>query len=263
MDKNNKKYNNLSIVSYNLLWELLDFNNAKRFINIDKKLLKSYKNNTFYNIQKVIDYYNPTIFCFQEAAKYNDILKLFNNKYLYKINKSDNEFMVTIWQDDKITLIYNIEGEFEKGRPFNILFFFNKINNYKFILINIHAGHNIDTNINIIKPIQDAIDNKIKDNNLLKEIHRVIIVGDFNRNINEEIKNNNNYFLLFNKQKFIFKYNINSNNTCCDIYGKNINKNYDNVIDSYKKLKLIHQLNKESWYNYPSSDHVMIMGVLY
>jgi hypothetical protein len=35
------------------------------------------------------------------------------------------------------------------------------------------------------------------------------------------------------------------------------------VIGSYKKLKLIHPLNKESWYKYPSSDHVMIMGILY
>jgi hypothetical protein len=259
------KYNNLSICSYNILWEIMNYDNTKRFINTDKKLLKIYKNNILFNIQKLIDYYNPTIYCFQEAASYNDILKLFDKNYLYKINKSDKEFMLTIWQKTKLELISSFEGEFEKGRPFNILIFLNKIDNYKFILINIHASHDIDTNKSIIKPIQDVIDTI--DNLLLKDIHRIIISGDFNRDINEDINNKikiNNYYLLINKQKITFKYNKNNNKTCCNIYGNNndINKNYDNIIDSYKKLKLIHPLNKESWYKYPSSDHVMILGII-
>lgn len=259
MSENNKKFNNLSISSYNILWEIMNYDNTKRFINTDKKLLKIYKNNILFNIQKLIDYYNPTIYCFQEAASYNDILKLFDKNYLFKINKSDKEFMLTIWQNTKINLIASFKGEFEKGRPFIILIFFNKIENYKFILINIHAGHDIDTNKSIIKPIQDVIDTI--DTILLKDIKRVIITGDFNRDINNKIKINN-YYLLINKQKITFKYNKNNNNTCCDIYGNNFNKNYDNIIDSYKRLKLIHPLNKESWYKYPSSDHVMIMGII-
>ena len=259
MSEINKKFNNLSISSYNILWEIMNYDNTKRFINTDKKLLKIYKNNILFNIQKLIDYYNPTIYCFQEAASYNDILKLFDENYIYKINKSDKEFMLTVWKNEKIDLIASFKGEFEKGRPFIILIFFNKIENYKFILINIHAGHDIDTNKSIIKPIQDVIDTI--DTILLKDIKRVIITGDFNRDINNKIKINN-YYLLINKQKITFKYNKNNNNTCCDIYGNNFNKNYDNIIDSYKKLKLIHQFNKESWYKYPSSDHVMIIGII-
>ncbi len=259
------KYNNLSISSYNLLWDLMDYKNTKRFINTDQKLLKIYKNNTLYNIQKVIDYYNPTIYCFQEATNYKDILSLFNDKYIYYVNNSDKDVMMTVWQNNKLDLIDNFEGEFEKGRPFNIFIFFNKIDNYKFIFINIHAGHNDNTYNSIIKPIQKAIDNI--DNKLLVDIKRVIITGDFNRNINNEIKNdkeNNNFYLLVNKQKISFKYNNNKNKTCCNIYGNEngIDKNYDNIIDSYKKLKLIHPFNKESWYKFPSSDHVMIMGII-
>ena len=258
------KYNKLTICSYNLLWELMDYNNAKRLINIDKKLLETYKNNTLVNIQKVINYYNPTIYCFQEASNYKDIINLFNDKYIYNLNKSDKEFMLTIWQDNKLDLLGSFNGEFEKGRPFNILIFFNKNNDYKFILINIHSGHKQDTNIFLIKPIQNVINTINKE--LLQDIKRVIITGDFNRNINNELKinkENNNYYLIINNKKFIFKYNKNNNKTCCDIYKNNIDKNYDNIIDSYKKLKLIHPLNKESWYKYPSSDHVMILGILY
>jgi hypothetical protein len=242
----------------------MDYNNTIKFNNIDKKLLITYKNNTLHNIQKVIDYYNPTIYCFQETSNYQDILKLFNHKYSYKRNISDKENMLTIWRNNKLDLIHNFEGEFEKGRPFNIIIFFNKIDNYKFILINIHAGHNSDTIISIINPIQNVI-NTI-DNKLLIDIKRIIITGDFNRDINNEIKinkkNNNSYYLIINNKKITFKYNKNNNNTCCNIYGNNINKNYDNIIDSHKKLKLIHLFNKESWYKYPSSDHVMVMGII-
>jgi len=264
-NKNNKNtFNNLSICSYNLLWQIMDYQNSNRFHNINKKLLSDYKNNILFNIQKVIDYYNPTIYCFQEASNYKHVLTLFNHNYSFKINKSDKEYMITIWQHNKLNLINSFKGEFEKGRPFNILIFFNKMDNYKFILINIHTGHEKDTQNSVINPIQKVLDKiRLDDTNLLIDIHRVIITGDFNRDINDEIRNNN-YYVLINKKKYYFNYlkNKNNSNTCCDIYGKKFNKNCDTIIDTFYKPILVHPLNIEEWYKFPSSDHVMILAIV-
>jgi len=267
-NKNNKNdkndYTKLSVCSYNLLWELMDYENPKsvRFKNIKKSLLYNYKQNIIHNIKKVIDYLNPFIYCFQETSNYHEILKLFNNNYKYHLNFSDLEYMITVWQCNKLDLLFSFDGSFEKGRPFCILIFYNKIHNYKFMFINIHAGHNIDTYNTIIKPIQDLI-NSI-DIKLLEDIDRIIITGDFNRNINHEInKKNTNIFLSINNIKYNFHYNDDyNNNTCCDIYGNNITKNCDNTIDSLSKPILKYNLNKENWYKYPSSDHAMIISVV-
>jgi hypothetical protein len=95
--------------------------------------------------------------------------------------------------------------------------------------------------------------------------------GDFNRNINLEIKvdsesnSNSNSKLVFELNHSIFNFNSTnkvSSNTCCSISGNNLKKNFDFIIDSLDSIVLRHELNKESWYKLPSSDHIMIMTII-
>jgi hypothetical protein len=257
---NNKDIEKLSCVSYNLFWEIMDYENAVRLIKIKKDLPK-YKEYLLHNINSVLDYYNPQILCFQEASNFKNIVDLFDHNFDHVVNKSNLENMITIWNKNKIKLISFKSNEFEKGRPFCIFIFKHKILKYNFMLINIHASHNDDTENALFKPIQNIINTF--DNTLLKNIHRVLIVGDFNRNVNNEIKNKLfSYSLLINKIKYQFHNNNNNKNTCCDMYGNNLIKNYDHVIDTLNNPLVIHPLNNEKWYKYPSSDHVMILSIL-
>ena len=100
-------------------------------------------------------------------------------------------------------------------------------------------------------------------------ISRIIIGGDFNRDINQEIKSDSKSKLVFelghNHSIFNFKFTPNStSNTCCSISANsnNFKKNFDFIIDTFDSCILRHELNKESWYKQPASDHIMIMTIL-
>ncbi len=254
-------YPNIAIVSYNILWQLMEKSNSNSFVdyflNSDRKTMKD---NMLKNIVKVSDYYNPQIYCFQEASNYQTIYKLFDSKiFSHHVNKSGPEFMLTVWNKERFKIDKKFDGEFESGRPFCIFIFTDNLTENKFTLINLHAGHRSNTLVSIFEPIQKVINTNI---DKFDSIQRIIIAGDFNRNINEEIIEHD--FSLKTKNK-IFNFNPYTkkmSNTCCDTTGNNLKRNFDHVIDSMYKPLIKHELNKESWYLYPSSDHVMIMSIL-
>ena len=249
------KNQNISIFSYNVFWKVMDG-------IIDKSISPINKFNVLKNITNTINHYNPFIYCFQEAANSNEIIKLFDPKeYSYHIGYSKPEYILTIWRHNIIKIIYITDGEFEYGRPFTICVFQDKrykIINY-FMLINIHASHEYNTE-SIFIPIQNIID-KIK---LTLPIKRIIIVGDFNRDIGKELSIliNNKYYIKFNKNIFKFNGILTNNKTCCNIKGFGFTKNYDQIIDSYFSPILIHNLSYESWYKSKSSDHVAILSIV-
>lgn len=241
-------------------------NNSSPLIkSIGKKNLNKLKLNILNNIYLIKNYYNPFFYCFQESSNYKDIIDLFEFKkseYKYHIGFSCPEYILTIWN----SLLFNDEiiydGEFEKGRPFTLIIFKDLRFKINFILINIHASHNINTIKSIFHPIQNIINKNINKINKFN-IKRIIIVGDFNRNISDEIRQNPKIFFLFiNSIKFNFFSKITSNKTCCNLSGYGYNKNYDQIIDSYCEPILIHQMNKESKYISKSSDHLMILSIV-
>jgi len=123
--------------------------------------------------------------------------------------------------------------------------------------------HKHHTNESIFEPIQNLLDlnKKLIDK---YEIKRVIIVGDFNRNIESQIKlEPSRYKLKINSIKYKFYPIVNSSNkTCCSLSGWGYKTNYDQLIDTYSHPVLIHQLNKEPWYIPKSSDHLAILSVV-
>ena len=237
----------------------LDLNSHENVIKNHIKL----KSNILLNIFNVINYYNPFVYCFQEAESSVDIIKLFSkSKYNYHLGYSNPEHILTIWRIDVMKKELVLDGEFESGRPFSIIVFKDKRFKIHWILINIHAGHNYCTFTSIFEPIQNLIN--INKNKFSKyDIKRVIIVGDFNRDISSQIKiEPNKYKLILNDIKINFTYIQTKNKTCCSIKGFGYKNNYDQLIDSYSKPLLIYQLNKEQWYYPESSDHLAILCII-
>lgn len=255
---------NISICSYNIFWQVMKNNSSPLEKQIGKSKLDKLKSNILNNILKTKKYYNPFVFCFQEAANYTDILEIFSSdkEFISHTHFSNPEHILTIWNSTILEKKYILDGEFEAGRPFSLFVFKDLRFDIHFILINIHSGHNPITSEAIFDPIQNII-NLNKKNILKFDIKRIIIVGDFNRDIGSQIIVNPKKYYLNIKKKFNFyPFLKNTNKTCCSLKGYGYNKNYDQVIDSLCEPILIHQMNKESWYKPESSDHLMILSIV-
>jgi hypothetical protein len=253
--------NNISICSYNVFWKIMCLDKSLLNEKINLKTLKEFKQNLLKNIFLIKNYYNPHFYCFQESSSYEEILKIFENtKYDFHINYSEPEYMLTVWNNNLFKKQLIIDYEFEKGRPFSIFIFKDIFNKNYFILMNIHSGHRENTQKSIFEPMQQIIDN-YKDEINKFTIYRIIVCGDFNRDINALI-NKNKFSLFLNKKKFIFK-SLNTNNkTCCNLNGYGLKLNSDNIIDTFNQPRIVHPLNKESWYKLKSSDHIAILSIL-
>jgi hypothetical protein len=261
-DKNINDFN-ISICSYNILWKIMN-NKISPFIKtLGKEKIFKHKSNILKNIFLIKNYYNPFFYCFQEASNYQEIIELFNEpEYSFHYNYSEPEYMLTIWNNKLFQSKFKIDGEFEPGRPFCLFVFEDLRFNIQFVLINIHAGHLKNTLKSIFEPIQKYID--INSNKTKKfDIKRIIIGGDFNRDISSQINlESDKYNLIINSKKYNFIPFLTKNNTCCSLNGWGHNKNYDQIIDSYDKPIITHVLNQEKWYNKFSSDHILILSII-
>lgn len=266
----NVKELNISIFSYNVFWKIMKNNTSPLEATLGSTKLNELKSNIISNITNVINYYNPFIYCFQEAESSQDIINLFSkSEYSYHLGYSEPEHILTVWRKDVMKKKIILDGEFEPGRPFSIIVFNDlRYKNY-FMLINIHASHHHHTNSSIFEPIQNLIDLNLDlinkhVNGRIERIERIVVVGDFNRDIGSQIKiNPTGYKLKIN----LIEYNFNpiqntTNKTCCSLKGWGYKLNYDQAIDSYSSPLLIHQLNKERWYISESSDHLATLTII-
>lgn len=254
---------NISIFSYNVFWKIMKGDTSPLVKTLGQTQVSELKSNILTNISNTKKYYNPYIYCFQESESFLDIINLFEkSKYKYNLGYSEPEYILTIWRKDILKKKIILNGEFEHGRPFSIIIFFDLRFRIFWMLINIHAGHNPNTNYSIFEPIQKLI--SLNQNIICKyDIKRVVIIGDFNRDISSQIFISPiKYKLLINLKKFYFKQIINSNKTCCSIKGWGYKLNYDQIIDSYSRPLLTYQLNKENWYKSQSSDHLAILSII-
>lgn len=254
---------NISIFSYNVFWKIMKNKNSPLEKSLGSNKLQELKSNIISNITNIINYYNPFIYCIQEAESAPDIINLFSkSEYDYHLGYSNPEHILTIWRKDVLKKKLVLDGEFEPGRPFTIIIFNDKRFKKYWILINIHAGHNVNTQASIFGPIQKLIHTN-KDKISLFNISRVVIVGDFNRDMGNQIKIDlHKYKLIINEIKFEFNYMSTNNKTCCSLNGWGYKKNCDQIIDTYSKPVLIYQLNNETWYHKESSDHLAILSVV-
>lgn len=248
----------LTVLSYNVSWEAMTSTNQGNFkLCITDGLGEGVcKSNILDNISQNIKKYKPDFATFQEAAEHTDIIDLFDsNKYDNFVNMSEKETMLTIWNTTKFLLVKAYGGQFEEGRPFAIVILQNKKSKKNLALINIHTAHKVDTQ----KTIFDILNKFIKTNigpTIKKSVNRVIIAGDFNRNIYED--ETSDYSIKF-VDIFNLKRTNNNKGTCCSILGYGHKFNFDHVIDSKSTISKKILGNSIKNYKYPASDHVLVI----
>ena len=251
----------LTILSYNVSWEAMTSNTSGQFKlctanNLSNGLCKS---NILSNILSNIKKYNLDFATFQEAAEHQDIIELFDsNIYEYHINTSGKESMLSIWNKKKFSLVKAFDGEFEEGRPFTIIIFTSNNSKKNISLINLHAGHKPDTQKSIFDKINTLIKNNIS-YRIKKSIFRLIVCGDFNRNVYED--STSNYTINF-IDEFELKRFINKKQTCCSVIGYGHKHVYDHILDSKAIISKKILGNSVKNYKVPSSDHILIIAKL-
>lgn len=237
---------NYSILSYNLLW--------KSMINV------STRNNIIHNIKYFSKKFNSHFILLQEASNYQFILNSLPSHYTYYYNHSDKDEMLTLWNNKIYNVLYATHSHFSPGRPFAIILLQIIKTKKNIILINIHAGHDNNSQINIFDKINAVIH---KNKFIFKNISKVILGGDFNRNI--YLDHTSNYTIIINNKSFPLKINDKFNNinknTCCNLNNSQLNHNSDHVISSNKISNkiLLHTFKN---YKFPASDHIPIISIL-
>ena len=243
------------ILSYNVRW------------NSDKIQIKNILN----NIDNVLNTYDIDFMLFQEAYFYKKILKLIDlKKYNYHYHKSDKDILITIYKNN-YTIKNVYDGEFEKGRPWMATVFTNGI-----CLINVHIGHYTkEIEYYKLEVLLFSIKDHIMKKGDSKIVKRYIISGDFNYNIKEfGKKENNNKIKINNKSKTNNNYNNSKTNNKYSLFingtkfyyhSKHIltccikrSTHYDHVIDTLNAPVNI-QIPKV---NYMTSDHKPIIVTL-
>ena len=207
------------------------------------------------NINNLIHKHLPLDFIFLQEVS--------NEKVLLKELKQDFQIIKTV-ADKEVQLMlvnkkYEIEktfgGEFEKGRPYLVVFLKNKL-----CLISVHMGHDEQFKRDL-KKIEKNI-YKVKTPKEM-ESYRIILGGDFN----QEIGNNIDFCgknMLTQRKKFtccVYSTHMYKNNSLLKyLKGKNI----DHILDSLDEPIYITPITPTNNVNelIPGSDHLGLYGEL-
>jgi hypothetical protein len=207
------------------------------------------------NINKLIKDELPLDFILLQEFDNRDILLSDLVNFDLFETKSDKENMVTLVNKKyKVTKV--VDGEFEKGRPFLIVFL--NIDDKKICLINVHMAHN-KQHIRDLKLIEDKIRDS-KDINI--DEYRIIIGGDFNEEIGTNIPFCGKFMHNFFKKLTccIYSTHIDKNNSILKyLKGKNI----DHILDSQEEP--VYTLNitpLDENKLIPASDHLALYSEL-
>jgi len=176
----------------------------------------------------------PVLSEFQENLRWNNLLETYD--YIY--HKSGKEDMITLYNKFKYTATISKNGQFEYGRPFQVTIFKSIINpSEKLVVVNLHAPHQ---ELYFLKKL-----------NLFNLNYPIVIGGDFNNPITEDIKINGiNFKNEGSKVKQI--------NTCCDhtLNAVDVTKCYDHFLVNDKIKYNIVEYPIKSGDNIKHSDHL-------
>ena len=182
----------------------------------------------------------PVLSEFQNNILWNNLLETHN----YIHHKSGKEDMITLYDKFKYTVSVTKGGEFEYGRPFQMTIFNSLIKaGEKIVVVNLHAPH------------QDLW--FLKKLNLFNLNYPIIVAGDFNNPITEDIEINGiNFKNEGSKIKQI--------NTCCDhtLNAVDVTKCYDHILinNKIKYGKIEYPI--KSGDNIKHSDHLPLFAEL-
>ena len=268
--KNKDKF--MNVLSYNISWESMTGSVSDWTLcsnNSNKNHPKHYSV-CVTNIANVINDNDTSLdfITLQEATNYEKLIEQSPvlKKMHYETHSSELDNLVTFWKSN-CKLLYTIKGEFEKGRPWMATVFTNGI-----CLINVHMGHYTkEIEYYKLEVLLFTVKEYIMKKGDAKLVKRYIISGDFNYNIKEFGKkeqnsnsktNNNNKDKNKNNMKTIIKHSLFINGTKFYYHPKHIltccikrSTHYDHVIDTLDNPVDI-QIPKV---NYMASDHKPII----
>jgi len=201
------------------------------------------------NIATVIDNNGPFDFIgLQEAANYKLLIKQSATLKTMKFvpHKSGPEDMITFWDPNKHTLIDNLSGHFQSGRPWSASFFEDGI-----CFINVHAGHYnfIGLTQHLLKLVI-LIEKYVKKKGILNSDFRIIMAGDFNNIINANYEK-----IVLSSKKFYL--NPNRITTFARLSARR-KIQFDHVIDTKSTPSKIYSPAVAKL----SSDHLPIIALL-
>jgi len=182
----------------------------------------------------------PVLNEFQNTLLWNNLL----DTYDYVYHKSGKEDMITLYNKYKYTISSSKLGQFEYGRPFQIITFDSVIKgNSKIIVVNLHAPH------------QELW--YLKKLHLSNLDYPIIIAGDFNNSITKDLEING---INFQNESTIIK----QMNTCCDhtLNGVNVDKCFDHILINNKVKYNKIQYPLMSGENIKHSDHLPVCAEL-
>jgi hypothetical protein len=243
------KKDNIKILTYNLSWHNMESNPKAPIKECTKKDLCST------NINNLIQNLLPLDFIFlQEVSNEKVLLKDLKKDFQIIRTVADKEVQL-ILVNKKYEVVDAFGGDFEKGRPFLVVFLKNNI-----CLISVHMGHDEQYERDL-KYIEKNI-YKVKSKKEM-ESYRIILGGDFN----QEIGNNINFCgktMITQRKKFtccVYSTHMYKNNSLLKyLKGKNI----DHILDSLDEPVYITpvtptNVSKEL---IPGSDHLGLYGEL-
>jgi endonuclease/exonuclease/phosphatase family metal-dependent hydrolase len=281
--------NMLSIVSFNVCWEALEAVNKKSKM---EHCMKNSENICSKTIGKILAIYSlntvkkkyKNITChdfigIQEVDPYRD--QIWNNNLRIELNKHkffdkyDKVYIkkrtvfrsgcITFYNKFKYKLItkysFNLALVEVDSRPCLITIFQNNINKNYIIVINCHFPHLRHSKTDLIK-VFDRLNNIIHGYSIIFNTNDVIIMGDFNIDLQDNI---NNYLKIIKSNKIKFyddrhNYKI---KTCCNSFG---NPNgifkygwYDNIFTTIGSCEYYTYGNEVVDY---SSDHKPIYAII-
>jgi len=199
------------------------------------------------NNKKIIQNYLPLDFIgLQEATNYDKL----DIKMKSIQTTSENNPIALLWDDSKYNLVAYHSDNFIPGRPILGARFTYKIFDSPIFVITLHAQHNIQND----KIYTDSI-LKILSKLDFNPKYRLIILGDFNKNITSLTLYP--YLTLYDTH-FVKQ---TTTATCCDTEGITFNYKADHILDSYPPIFAPKsKVNK----NYiPSSDHLPLFSILH
>jgi hypothetical protein len=243
------KKDNLKILTYNLSWHNME-SNPKAPIKECKE-----KNLCSSNINNLIQNQLPLDFIFLQEVS--------NEKVILKDLKKDFQIIKTV-ADKEVQLMlvnkkYEVEStfasEFEKGRPYLVVFLKNMI-----CLISVHMGHDEQFKRDL-KKIEKNI-YKVKSPKEM-ESYRIILGGDFNQEIGNNIEFCGKNMITQRKKMTccVYSTHMYKNNSLLKyLKGKNI----DHILDSLDEPVYITQVTplNEKKELQPGSDHLGLYAEL-
>lgn len=256
-----RKERPISILTYNICWECMTHS---RTLGASCSIVSGQKTICTQNVAEIIkkaaeDYGDLDFIALQEATHHEiieqDVPTVFSN-FDNVSHKSGLEEQTTYYNKNMYTLWKKITGEFQSGRPYQILLFTQKV-----ILVNLHNGHTATR-----EKMELALSKGLTAHLTQEEItslqsYRIILAGDFN----------DHHTALRKLAPFSYagistevSLKISSPpNTCCTNPGTAGHTSaIDYILDSNPSLPIRLEIPAHYEWKTPASDHLPVIGVL-